>query len=41
MSVDNGRDPKRPFDMAVSDNSDTGNDLLCNKHMGDQEKPEN
>jgi len=41
MAVDNGKNPKRPFDMAVSDYCDTGNDLLWKKHMGDQEKPSN
>jgi len=41
IAVDNGRNPKRPFDMAVSDYCDTGNDLLWKKHMGDREKPEN
>jgi hypothetical protein len=39
MAVDNGKNPKRPFDMAVSDYCDTGNDLLWKKHMGDREKP--
>ena len=41
MAVDNDRNPRRPFDMAVSDYCDTGNDLLWKKHMGDKEKPEN
>jgi hypothetical protein len=41
MAVDNGKNPKRPFDVAVSDYCDTGNDLLWKKHMGDQEKPKN
>jgi hypothetical protein len=40
MAVDNGKNPKRPFDMAVSDYYHTGNDLLWKKHMGDQEKPQ-
>ena len=41
MAIENGKNPKRPFDMAVSDYCDTGNDLLWKKHMGDQEKPKN
>ena len=41
MAVDNGKNPKRPFDVAVSDYYDTGNDLLWKKHMGDRAKPEN
>jgi hypothetical protein len=41
MAVDNDKDPKRPFEMAVSDYCDTGNDLLWKKHMGDREKPKN
>ena len=41
MAIDHGKNPKRPFDVAVSDYYHTGNDLLWKKHMGDQEKPEN
>jgi hypothetical protein len=41
MAVDHNRNPRRPFDMAVSDYCDTGNDLLWKKHMGDKEKPQN
>jgi hypothetical protein len=41
MAVDHNRDPRRPFDVAVSDYCDTGNDLIRKKHMGEQEKPEN
>ena len=41
MAVDSGKNPKRPFDVAVSDYYDTGNDLLWKKHMGDREKPKN
>lgn len=41
MAVDQGKNPKRPFDVAVSDYCDTGNDLLWKKHMGNQEKPKN
>ena len=41
MAIEKGRNPKRPYDMAVSDYSTTGNDLLWKKHMGDQPKPEN
>jgi hypothetical protein len=41
MAVDNNRNPRRPFDMAVSDYYHNGNDLLWKKHMGDQEKPKN
>jgi hypothetical protein len=41
MAVDHNKNPRRPFDMAVSDYCDTGNDLLWKKHMGDQEKPQN
>jgi len=41
MAVDSGKNPKRPFDVAVSDYYDTGNDLLWKKHMGDREKPGN
>jgi hypothetical protein len=33
MALENGKNPKRPFDMAVSDYCDTGNDLLWKKHM--------
>jgi hypothetical protein len=39
MALDQNKDPRRPFDMAVSDYYHTGNDLLWKKHMGDQEKP--
>lgn len=41
MAIDHNKNPRRPFDMAVSDYYDTGNDLLWKKHMGDQEKPGN
>jgi hypothetical protein len=41
MAIEKGRNPKRPYDMAVSDYSTTGNDLLWKKHMGDQPKPQN
>jgi hypothetical protein len=41
MAVDSHKNPKRPFDIAVSDYYYTGNDLLWKKHMGDQEKPKN
>jgi hypothetical protein len=41
MEIEKGRNPRRPFDMAVSDYCATGNDLLWKKHMGDQEKPQN
>jgi hypothetical protein len=41
MAIENGKNPGRPFDMAVSDYYHTGNDLLWKKHMGDQEKPAN
>ena len=41
MAVEQGKNPKRPFDMAVSDYYHHGNDLLWKKHMGDQEKPQN
>lgn len=41
MAVDNGKNPKRPFDIAVSDYYHTGNDLLWKKYMGDREKPQN
>ena len=41
MAEANHMNPKRPFDMAVSDYYHTGNDLLWKKHMGDQEKPKN
>ena len=40
-AAEQGMNPKRPFDMAVSDYYHTGNDLLWKKHMGDQEKPAN
>ena len=39
MALDHNKNPKRPFDMAVSDYYHHGNDLLWKKHMGDQEKP--
>jgi hypothetical protein len=41
MAIEKNRNPRRPFDMAVSDYCETGNDLIWKKHMGDQEKPEN
>jgi hypothetical protein len=41
MAIDNGKNPRRPFDMASSDYYHNGNDLLWKKHMGDREKPEN
>jgi hypothetical protein len=41
MAVDLNKDPKRPFDVAVSDYYHKGNDLLWKKHKGDQEKPAN
>ncbi|HUE97731.1 MAG TPA: hypothetical protein VMN99_00675 [Anaerolineales bacterium] len=41
MAVDHNKNPKRPFDMAVSDYDHHGNDLLWKKHLGDQEKPKN
>ena len=41
MAIENGKNPKRPYDMAVSDYCNTGNDLLWKKHMGDQQKPGN
>ena len=41
MAVDHGRNPGRPFEMAVSDYYHTGNDLIWKKHMGDQQKPKN
>jgi hypothetical protein len=41
MAVEIGKNPKRPFDMAVSDYCDTGNDLLWKKHMDDHKKPKN
>ena len=41
MAVDSNRNPRRPFDMAVSDYYHNGNDLLWKKHLGDQEKPKN
>jgi hypothetical protein len=41
MAIENGKNPQRPYDMAVSDYCTTGNDLLWKKHMGDQEKPPN
>src|SRR6476469_2592489 len=39
MAMDNGKNPKRPFDVAVSDYCDTGNDLLWKKHMGTRRTP--
>jgi hypothetical protein len=39
MALENGRNPGRPFDMAVSDYFHHGNDLLWKRHRGDQEKP--
>ena len=41
MALEKGKNPKRPFDVAVSDYYETGNDLLWKKHMGDREKPQN
>ena len=41
MAMDQNKNPKRPFDIAVSDYYHTGNDLLWKKHVGDQEKPKN
>jgi hypothetical protein len=41
MAVEQGKNPDRPFDTAVSDYYHNGNDLLWKKHMGDQEKPAN
>jgi hypothetical protein len=41
MAIEKGKNPDRPFDMAVSDYYHTGNDLLWKKHMGDQPKPGN
>jgi hypothetical protein len=41
MAIENGKNPKRPYDMAVSDYCNTGNDLLWKKYMGDQPKPQN
>jgi hypothetical protein len=41
MAMDHGKNPGRPFDMAVSDYYHHGNDLLWKKHKGDQEKPRN
>lgn len=41
MALEQGKNPRRPFDMAVSDYIHHGNDLLWKKHMGDQEKPQN
>ena len=41
MAVDNGKNPKRPFDTAVSDYYQNGNDLLWKKYMGDEQKPQN
>lgn len=39
MTLENCKNSKLPFDMAVSDYCHTGNDLLRKKHMDDQEKP--
>jgi hypothetical protein len=41
MAIEHGKNPDRPFDMAVSDYYHTGNDLLWKKYMSDQEKPQN
>jgi hypothetical protein len=41
MALENGKNPGRPYDMAVSDYCNNGNDLLLKKHMGNQEKPKN
>jgi len=41
MAAAHNKNPKRPFDMAVSDYYHHGNDLLWKRHMGDQEKPKN
>jgi hypothetical protein len=41
MATEQGKNPTRPFDMAVSDYFNSGNDLLWKKHMGDQPKPQN
>jgi hypothetical protein len=41
MALERGKNPKRPFDMAVSDYYHNRNDLLWKKHMGEQEKPQN
>ena len=38
MAKQRKKNPRRPFDMAVSDHHD-GNDLLWQKLYGDQEKP--
>ena len=39
MAKQRKMNPRRPFDMAVSDYQQ-GNDLLWQKFMGDREKPE-
>jgi hypothetical protein len=41
MALERGNNPKRPFDTAVSDYYQHGNDLLWKKHIGDQPKPKN
>jgi hypothetical protein len=41
MALEQGKNPKRPFDMAHSDYYHNGNDLLWKKHKGDQPKPKN
>jgi len=41
MALEKGKNPDRPYDMAVSDYCRNGNDLLWKKHMGDQQKPKN
>lgn len=41
LAIEQDKNPKRPFDIAVSDYYHTGNDLLWKKHMGDKPKPAN
>ena len=41
MTMEQGTNPKRPFDMAVSEYYHHSNDLLWKKHKSDQEKPKN
>ena len=41
MAESNHMNKDRPFDMAVKDYYQTGNDRLWKKHMSDQEKPAN
>src|SRR5689334_8849131 len=41
MAVDRNENPKRPFDTALSDYYNGGDDLLWKKHMGEQQKPAN